>query len=998
MPLQRPASIARLVSRCALAAAAVLALAACDDGTAPSDPEDTLADSADLTLDTSAPADVADLEDTTRPETREPDTAEDLAVDTSPDTEPDQAEDTDVVVNFGRTLADYRRCTIDNDCPVGLGLCLKEVPLNRPDATGADRVQLSALFPELGSNQGICTRACTTSDTECQGLSVNGTTPDAAPHVCQLIYVGTPPYPQPAPDFPFAAQLDPSALAQGSAFGAICRPPFQLHAEVDDGLCTACIVGTNNCSGIATCWNALGDRPATAGEAGFCLAPCGEDQACPLGFECLEKSASDATPLGEFCWPIEDTCTSCRDHDRDQRGDGRCGPAAAPITPHDCDDKDPDAWYDPTDPTHPFPTFCGVQDLNCNGLSDDSEQIGTVEFGGWHCTSCSDACSGTVPNAQRSCNTGTCRALCDDPTTHADCDGDLENGCETVVTDPSVLYYPDDDGDGRGDPSRAFFACTPGEVPAGYVQDASDCNDASPVVYGAGAAGGAALELCDGLDNDCDGHVDNGVPQVSQPCTTGLPGVCSNGTYSCQGVLGLRCDGFVLPGSQPEVCDGLLDEDCDGAVDEDGANGSVWFFRDVDGDGYGNPLSARQACVHPTGYVINSDDCDDSRAAVNPGVAELCSTAWDDNCDGTINEPTASDAPTWYRDGDGDGYPRQDDTRVQCTAPANYIAARGDGKWDCDDQAATVNPGAPERCSTPTDDNCDGHINDSSAIDTTRFYFDGDGDAYGTPNSFLDRCEQPLNYVANNGDCDDNVSTINPMATEVCDGINNDCDAMKDEGCPASFRWSGITQLAWLGASSGHSLATDDCPAGKILMGLAINSVDQVGACNTNGGVYGLQTICRSISFSTDTAALPYLYNVTSSDSQWGPTRGTWSAELGALGSCNHMRSWQTLGCNNGSNNEFLTGLRMWTGQRLDRVQGLCKHVDINTNLLPATPSLGTEASTSVLLPEHYTGGDEYVRRCASGSVAVGVATRVGSDGLLKGVALRCAPLQLNTH
>jgi hypothetical protein len=75
-----------------------------------------------------------------------------------------------------------------------------------------------------------------------------------------------------------------------------------------------------------------------------------------------------------------------------------------------------------------------------------------------------------------------------------------------------------------------------------------------------------SLERCNGLDDDCDGVIDEGIPGVGGPCSTGLAGVCAQGILQCQGG-GLRCVPLVPPFSRPEICNGL-DDDCDGLIDE----------------------------------------------------------------------------------------------------------------------------------------------------------------------------------------------------------------------------------------------------------------------------------------------------------------------------------------------------------------------------------------------------------------------------------------------
>ena len=167
---------------------------------------------------------------------------------------------------------------------------------------------------------------------------------------------------------------------------------------------------------------------------------------------------------------------------------------------------------------------------------------------------------------------------------------------------------------------------------------------------------------------------------------------------------------------------------------------------------YSQPDSATPLLDQDQDGYAADEDCDDNDAAIHPGAEEEPYDGLDNDCD----EASPDD------DLDQDGY---------------------DLEQDCDDGDASLNPGAEERCDG-VDNDCDGVTDEAQAVDAGTWHADDDGDGFGDPQDAQTACEQPAGTVEDGSDCDDGDAAVNPQATEVCNGADDDCEGSEDQDLP----------------------------------------------------------------------------------------------------------------------------------------------------------------------------------------------------------------------
>jgi hypothetical protein len=747
-----------------------------------------------------------------------------------------QYEKCDALDNNCNGLTDEDWPELTNDCTVGLGLCStpgKYVCV--PQSQDATQTTTCCGTPQsAGSHLGTCltpptgsTEICDGIDNNCNGQTDEGSTWADKGQAC-TVGVGE------------CTRYGVKVCNPADRGGATCCGDFYT------GLClTAGTAGTEICDGKDNDCDGFTDEaplsdvnqlcytiPGNTG-VGYCLAG---HTVCTSGALVCQGERGPAT---EVCDGVDNNCNGQTDENWPEKGQpcsmglGSCRQTGTFIcnpgdNTHTCCSANGTTCMTPISGTT---EHCDGVDNNCNGQIDESDPVGLgsscytlagtpgqgpCKAGTWVCQPTGGGgatlvCFGQVGPQPEVCDgiDNDCNGTTDDnltdvglpctsipgnpgdpPTPNAWPCRDGLTACQNHVPvcvgevgpDPEICDGVDNNCNGQTDEDFPLVgtACENGMVGACARTGQWVCaNDHQSVVCNA-PAGTPQAEVCDGLDNDCNGLTDETDPLLGQPCmtlagNTGL-GECRAGAWVCDPAThALKCVGEVGPTT--EKCDGL-DNDCDGDTDEDFKPPLGNLGLSCDNAGVG-------ACLHTGTYVCRADGtvvCD-----APPGIPqqEVCNGI-DDDCNGVTDDNVPGN-----------------DGQTPCSTPVGEckpgIKVCRNGHWEC--EGGTL-PSA-EVCDGK-DNNCNGEIDEHPTVDEGGSCFAApDGTPYspgctesGGSWTCVGECKLGTLVCEHPGGTATLVceGAVGP-ATEVCNGKDDDCDGIPDNNaiCPiqGDVCWQG---------------------------------------------------------------------------------------------------------------------------------------------------------------------------------------------------------------
>ena len=584
----------------------------------------------------------------------------------------------------------------------------------------------------------------------------------------------------------------------------ICVPPSQ-------NLCEPC-EGADECAGSGQCVN--------IGDGDYCTYECQDDQDCPGGFSCqVEDDAA-------LCIPDTGSCVCTPELDQterpcfDQNEHGTC------FGTQVCDGA---AGWGACSALEPAPEGCDGVDNDCDGFIDEELEPGPCSI-----ENAFGACEGT-----RTCG-GAVGWVCDAPEPAPELCDELDNDCDGAIDEG----YPQKGLPCDSDEDEDY--CATGEYVCAESGAALVCVGDVPL-----------LEICNDVDDDCDGFTDEDWLDKGQPCDSDDEDACMLGVWLCTADgAQVQCVGDE---DQQETCDGK-DNDCDGETDEgftdlNGNGVADCVDGDVDGDGDPNETDCAPEdplVFHGQEETCNDvdDDCDaqtdegfldtdqDGKAncldldddgdgdqdvtdcaPLNPAIhharPEVCNGV-DDDCDDQTDEG--------YEDCDGDGVAAcldddddadgasDDEDNCHCLANVDQVDTDGDGLGDaCDDD--------------DDDDNLDDD-EDNCPLDPNPTQVDTDHDTWG------DACDDDDDEDGIHDD-DDNCRTIanEDQLDSDGDGLGDACDADSDsDGDPDVVDCAPLDPAIFHGADDTCNGVDDDCD-GAVDEGFPDTDLDALKDC-----------------------------------------------------------------------------------------------------------------------------------------------------------------------
>ncbi|CAA0103588.1 Uncharacterised protein [BD1-7 clade bacterium] len=411
----------------------------------------------------------------------------------------------------------------------------------------------------------------------------------------------------------------------------------------------------------------------------------------------------------------------------------------------------------------------------------------------------------------------------------------IDNNCNGTIDEGAASYFVDNDGDGDGD----IYDTTPQtKTPAesnGYALTNTDCDD------GDAKNSGLNNEQPDNQDNNCDGHINEGFNFAFITSNTyngnleAAGGIGGNAALNADAICQNLADSSpLLPASTYKAWLSLISSHAANRISH-----SEGIYTNTHGDKLADgwldltdgilmaTINYDQYGIETQGTYWTNTTSSGRRAAPAcqgfsnaasglEGITGSTTGDWTNNaltdCD-TLNHLICVESkPNYFLDADSDGFGSPGTTIESSTSPGAQYVLNDD---DCDDTDSNISPAETEIYDA-IDNNCNGAIDEGFAT----YFRDADADGYGNAAITKIKMSQPLGYVTDSTDCNDNIPTINPSVTEIANLIDDNCDGTIDEGFVAldyyqdndndSFGDPAVSQKSTV-KPTGYVLDNTDC-------------------------------------------------------------------------------------------------------------------------------------------------------------------------------------------